>query len=75
MAQAVKSISGKVRTPSQTAFHYVIANPAVTSVVTGIRTNEQLEDAAAAPERQLLTKQELETLSLVIPANLYDSHR
>jgi aryl-alcohol dehydrogenase-like predicted oxidoreductase len=75
MALAVKSISGIARTPAQTAIHYVLANPAISSVVTGIRTKEQLEEAAAAPERQLLTEQELETLSLVIPANLYDSHR
>ena len=75
MALAVKSISGIARTPAQTAIHYVLANPAISSVVTGIRTKEQLEEVAAAPERQLLTEQELETLSLVIPANLYDSHR
>ena len=75
MALAVKSISGKARTPAQTAIHFILANPAITSVVTGIRTKDQLEEIAAAPERQLLTEQELETLSLVIPANLYDSHR
>ena len=75
MANAIKSISGKARTPAQTAIHYVLANPAITSAVTGIRTREQLEEVAATPERQLLTEQELETLSLVIPANLYDSHR
>jgi aryl-alcohol dehydrogenase-like predicted oxidoreductase len=75
MAQAIKSISGKARTPAQTAIHYVLANPAITSVVTGIRTKEQLEEVAATPLMQLLTEQELETLSLVIPANLYDSHR
>jgi aryl-alcohol dehydrogenase-like predicted oxidoreductase len=75
MAIAVKSIAGKARTPAQTAIHYVLANKAISSVVTGIRTKEQLEEVAAAPERQLLTEQELETLSLVIPANLYDSHR
>jgi aryl-alcohol dehydrogenase-like predicted oxidoreductase len=75
IALAVKSISGIARTPAQTAIHYVLANPAISSVVAGIRTKEQLEEVAAAPERQLLTEQELETLSLVIPANLYDSHR
>lgn len=75
MAQAVKSISGKARTSAQTAIHYVLANPAVTSAVTGIRTKEQLEEVAATPLTQILTEQELETLSLVIPANLYDSHR
>lgn len=75
IAQAVKSISGKARTPAQTAIHYILANPAITSAVTGIRTKEQLEEVAFTPERQLLTEQELETLSLVIPANLYDSHR
>jgi aryl-alcohol dehydrogenase-like predicted oxidoreductase len=75
MAEAVKSISGKARTPAQTALHYVLANSAISSAVTGIRTKEQLEEIAATPERQLLTEQELETLSLVIPANLYDSHR
>jgi aryl-alcohol dehydrogenase-like predicted oxidoreductase len=75
MAQAVKSISGKARTPAQTAIHFILANSAITSAVTGIRTKEQLEEIAATPDRQLLTEQELETLSLVIPANLYDSHR
>jgi aryl-alcohol dehydrogenase-like predicted oxidoreductase len=75
MAEAVKSISGKARTAAQTALHYVLANSGISSAVTGIRTKEQLEEIAATPERQLLTEQELETLSLVIPANLYDSHR
>ena len=75
VAVAVKSISGKARTPAQTAIHFALANPAITSVVTGIRTKEQLEEAVAAPDMQLLTEQELETLSLVIPANFYDSHR
>ena len=75
MAQAVKSISGKARTSAQTAIHYVLANSAITSAVTGIRTKEQLEEVIATPLMQLLTEQELETLSLVIPANLYDSHR
>jgi aryl-alcohol dehydrogenase-like predicted oxidoreductase len=72
---AIKSISGKARTSAQTAIHYVLANRAISSAVIGIRTKEQLEEAAATPGRQLLTQQELETLSLVIPANLYDSHR
>jgi aryl-alcohol dehydrogenase-like predicted oxidoreductase len=75
MAEAVKSISGKARTPAQTALHYILANSAISSAVTGIRTKEQLEEIVATPERQLLTEQELETLALVIPANLYDSHR
>jgi aryl-alcohol dehydrogenase-like predicted oxidoreductase len=75
MSEAVKSISGKARTPAQTALHYVLANSAISSAVTGIRTKEQLEEIVATPERQLLTEQELETLALVIPANLYDSHR
>lgn len=75
MEQAVKSISGKARTAAQTAIHYVLANPAVTSAVTGIRTREQLEEVVATPLTQILTEQELQTLSLVIPANLYDSHR
>jgi aryl-alcohol dehydrogenase-like predicted oxidoreductase len=52
-----------------------LANSAISSAVTGIRTKEQLEEIVATPERQLLTEQELETLALVIPANLYDSHR
>ena len=45
VAKAVNSISTKERDAAQTAIQYALKNPALTSVIVGIRTMDQLEDA------------------------------
>lgn len=74
-ADAVQSVSGKDRTPSQTSIRYILNHPAITSVVVGIRTIQQLEDAVKTSDSPGLTKSELLRLSDSIPVNRYDQHR
>lgn len=74
-ANAVHSVSGKDRTPSQTSIRYILNHPAITSVVVGIRTIQQLEDAVKTSDSPGLTKSELLRLSDSIPVNRYDQHR
>jgi aryl-alcohol dehydrogenase-like predicted oxidoreductase len=73
-AAAVKNASTK-GSLSQTAIRFVLNHPAVVSAIAGIRTEEQLADAAATMDCPPLTAQELSTLSSAIPVNFYDSHR
>ena len=74
-ANAVQSVSGKDRTPSQTAIRYVLNQPAITSAVVGIRTIQQLEDAVHTVDSPVLTESESVGLSDSLPVNRYDQHR
>ncbi|MVT11126.1 aldo/keto reductase [Chitinophaga tropicalis] len=74
-AAAVKALSGKDRSASQTALRFVLAPPVVASAVTGIRTPAQLEEAAAVSDTPLLTAGEISSLGNVLKANKYDQHR
>ncbi|MGE9310787.1 aldo/keto reductase [Niabella sp. CJ426] len=59
--------------PSALATQYVLYNPAVSSVVTGIRTMEQLQEAIAPqppPDTAWLNR-----LQSLIPAKRYEDHR
>lgn len=74
-ADAIKSVSGKNRTASQTAIRFVLNHPAITAAVAGIRTEKQLENAAGTAKTPLLSGNELKILSEAVPVNYYDSHR
>lgn len=74
-AETVRSLSIHQRTPAQTAIQFVLHHPAVTAAVAGIRTMDQLREAAAAVEAPGLTCDELETLEKALPANTYREHR
>jgi len=71
--EAIAAASGPQRLPSQTAIQYVLKHPAVTSAVVGIRTAQQLEEAAAEVER--LDAMEYETLTRAVPVKDYAQHR
>jgi aryl-alcohol dehydrogenase-like predicted oxidoreductase len=75
MATAVVSHSGKERSPGQTALSFVIVNPAVSTVVSGIRTLVQLEDVAGVMDVPRLKEDELRELRGVLPVNVYKDHR
>jgi aryl-alcohol dehydrogenase-like predicted oxidoreductase len=75
VAAAITNLSGSHRSPAQTAIHYVLQNTAVTSAIVGIRTMEQLKDAAETPMVEQLTENEIQQLNASIPANLYEQHR
>ena len=75
VAATVKSVSGNESDALETSVHFVLNNPAVSSAVIGIRTEEQLKEALAIREARLLQEDQLETLRNILPANKYIDHR
>ncbi len=75
LARSVKAMSSKKRSMARTAIHWCLHNPAVSSAILGIRTREQLEDVLEMPGEISMNDQEYQTLSGIIPTNLYDLHR
>jgi aryl-alcohol dehydrogenase-like predicted oxidoreductase len=73
--KAVYNLSGDLRSPAQTALQFVLNHPAVTSAITGIRTDAQLHDAALTSNTPALKAQELKMLRESIPINYYQDHR
>lgn len=71
--EAIAAASSSQRLPSQTAIQYVLKHPAITSAVVGIRTPQQLEEAAAEVER--LDALEYEALTRAVPVKDYAQHR
>jgi aryl-alcohol dehydrogenase-like predicted oxidoreductase len=80
-ASIIQSVAGHLQaqanalatTPSTLATQYVLGHPAVSSVVTGIRTKEQLQEAIAPqppPDTAWLNR-----LQSLIPAKRYEEHR
>jgi aryl-alcohol dehydrogenase-like predicted oxidoreductase len=74
-ATAIESLSGKDRTESQTAIRFVMHHPAITSVVPGIRTMNQLEEIAATPNTAKLNEEEMNGLRHSLSLNFYEQHR
>lgn len=75
VAAAIEKLSSDKRTPSQTAIQFVWQHPAVAAAVVGIRTIDQLQDAAGTADTATLSLKEWQQLSESIPANYYDAHR
>jgi aryl-alcohol dehydrogenase-like predicted oxidoreductase len=74
-ARAIAALSGKERTPAQTAMRFVLENPVVSSAVVGIRTLPQLEEAAGVSETPLLAATGIQVLRDALNVNYYDQHR
>ncbi|UYQ91919.1 aldo/keto reductase [Chitinophaga horti] len=74
-AKHVAALSGEERHASQTALRFVLQQPAITAAVVGIRTPEQLEEAAGTPNTPALKESELEILRQAVRINLFDQHR
>lgn len=74
-AQVVHHISEGKREPAQTAIQYVLHHPAVTSVIVGMHTQKQMEDAIGALTSNPLTDEEMEYLRKNVPALKYTQHR
>lgn len=74
-----KELLGRMRddtkNPAQIAIQYVLAHPAVTSAIIGMRTMEQLEDAVKAVTLPPLSAEELNVLHKEIPSKVYAEHR
>ena len=71
----LNSFSIEKMTNSQVALKWVLANPAVTSVVLGIRTKAQLKDALAIYDSRNLTSDEVSQLAGILKPNFYSAHR
>ncbi|MBC9934839.1 aldo/keto reductase [Chitinophaga qingshengii] len=74
-AAAIQRLSTPDRSPAATALRYVLAQPAVTSAVVGMRTAQQVQDALAAARTTPLSATEIQQLQQVLPANKYEQHR
>ncbi len=74
-AAAINSCSTSERTPAQTALQYACRQPAIASVVVGIRTLPQLEELAKAPDAPPLAQEEIGWLEEAVPAFTYTDHR
>ena len=65
----------KSRTPQEIAIRYTLAADAVSSVVIGIHSANQLNEARVAISGTALQKEELAYLQSVTKANRYEQHR
>ena len=69
------SHSGKRCSAGQTALSFGIVNPAVSTVVSGIRTLAQPEDVMGVMDVPRLSEEEERELRGVLPVNVYGDHR
>lgn len=74
-ASAIKRLSDKQRSAAQTAVQFVLHNTAITAAVVGIRTLEQLKEAAETLSVPRLSQQQIEEIQSSIPVNKYEQHR
>jgi aryl-alcohol dehydrogenase-like predicted oxidoreductase len=63
------------KSASVTSMCYAIGNPAITTAVVGMRTQEQLKDALAAADTEPLTSAEWQILQSLWEGNVYKEHR
>ena len=69
------SLSGPRRTAGQTALRFVLSQEAVGSAVVGIRTIDQLREAASTSETPALSDDELAALQNLFKVQYYTEHR
>lgn len=74
-ASTLRSLGSGSRSAAQTAIQFVLAQPAITAAVVGIRTPEQLADAVGTFSAPVLQPGEMQRLSASIPINQYTDHR
>ena len=74
-AAAVKAVSGHHRKEAQSALQFVLGHPALTAAVAGIRTPEQLEEAAGTVAAPALSEQERNRLLDGVRPHRYEVHR
>ena len=71
----VHRYNSQSRTAAQTAMRYVLHHPAVSAVVAGVSSEEQLLEAVQLFDAPGLTNEEYDALQTHIPANQYTDHR
>jgi len=70
----IKRLSTPERFTSDIPIQYVLSHPAISTVIVGIRTSEQLE-AACHATGSTLSKSEIDLLRNSVKQNYYDQHR
>jgi aryl-alcohol dehydrogenase-like predicted oxidoreductase len=75
MIAAVKLTAGDKHSFLEIGLQYVLQHPPVTSAIIGIRTEPQLREALDAAHSKNLSKQQIEVLQNILPANKYLEHR
>lgn len=75
MLDALQKNLQEGRTLQETAMRYVIDNPAITTAVAGIRTQEQLSEAIKAADSPIMEDKERTLLASLWEANRYSEHR
>jgi aryl-alcohol dehydrogenase-like predicted oxidoreductase len=73
--QALKSVSDQKYFQADRAVHFALDQPAISSVVIGIRTEAQLMEAVGAYRSPALNPVQLKTLQDILPPNFYTDHR
>lgn len=71
----VHRYNGQSRTAAQTAMWYVLHHPAVSAVVAGVSSTDQLQEAIRLFEVPALTIEEYDALQMHISPNHYTDHR
>jgi aryl-alcohol dehydrogenase-like predicted oxidoreductase len=73
--ECIRLLGSSKRTLAQTAIRFALQQPGISSAVVGIRTIEQLKDAASVFQSDPLSNEEYQQLSNSIPINRYSDHR
>lgn len=74
-AQVIKQLSDQDRTPANTALWFVLQNPAIASVITGIRTRSQLHEAVHTLHTSPMSATDLDLCREKVPSMVYTDHR
>lgn len=74
-AALVNDLSAGKRDVAQTAIQFALFQPGITSVMAGIRNEEQLKEAVKATWVDSLTTSEINTLKAAVALNFYTEHR
>ena len=74
-ASAIRSLSNKTRSQTAVALQFSLTHPAISTLVVGMRTMEQLNAALKAILTSPLTDDELASLHNSVPLNYYREHR
>jgi aryl-alcohol dehydrogenase-like predicted oxidoreductase len=72
---SLKEKLASTRSFTEIALRYNLTHPAITSVVTGASSVEQIRDNSAAVRSQPLTNEEIALIRSLTKANHYDQHR
>lgn len=75
VAAAIRQVAADTGTAADVAGRFVLAHPAITSAVLGIRTHEHLSAALHLAGAAALTKAQLQTLRQALAVNTYQQHR